>query len=920
MRPFDVGINKNDSIMALFTIIVIYYVICITATYLVRHKNGKKQMDFSKLFEKKESIWHKIGTHITIICVMPLAMPFVLLYLAFCGVSKLYNKIKYKNRPLPVPKDKRRFLKRDIVFDENGKSMSLAEYNYTHHTNFTLDQVYGRGYELSLTEKEREEMRTENQFGNLKVQDNLPEDAYTKASIAMGQAMLTGEFDDLEAMLDDQVSTILYHGKKSINGKKDVLEYWKGWRRRFVETRDVKKFEVLHSNYYSHACIQMETMVVLFLFNDCKILKMVLAGRNLVGYYSYHDDLVNDYPFKLEYIKEYLEPLREANEFNKPVIKENRIPCMSCGTPSEDLEWYSARINVGIHGYPAQVSICPKCGKVVEFFTEGRYRMEHPVLDRYDLLDRYATCWEDKSIDGLDECLSEDFHYSSFWVTEELDKAQYLDYLEGKFRTLSANFSVVKSQVKDGRILLTQNGNNVVIDVKTEDGLIVRADMMPASFYGIPDKAEAEAPVRFDLYGIRTFYNDCPLKGSEYTADLPEDVMISTEDFTSSKNDTEFGPCSVRQIAEEMNWILLWSLQEKHEDLYEQVKACYRKAADDGIVEASNILGIIEYNHESNEDEANILLNHAAALGCKNAMINRFSIHWCSGEYLEASAMLANMDNKQNPSLMCLWNRAYLLFMGEDYPNNIIKKDVKAAKSILRRIVSYGKDMISESEEDVQERAKCLLEYIDSNNIYSDKGIEYHQVLSSSVIKTVNVKDKGEVFFRLNSLKLEEGYKLGLRLANSNTDDIGDESNFYVYGNGITEDKDILKYLRATPTAMAAWQVYLLMTSNTVMPVFWHGGYIVRTFIFKEDDLNSIKQLKIMDLSDLYKGNRLLPAVSIKSEGKNRTIADIYCCFWNDWKGLVREHSRVVFEDSEVKSYEVVDEFVYYKYDCGILF
>lgn len=143
---------------------------------------------------------------------------------------------------------------------------------------------------------------------------------------------------------------------------------------------------------------------------------------------------------------------------------------------------------------------------------------------------------------------------------------------------------------------------------------------------------------------------------------------------------------------------------------------------------------------------------------------------------------------------------------------------------------------------------------------------------------------------------------------------------FYVYGNGLSEDKDILKYLRVKPTAMAAWQVYLLMTSNTVMPVFWHGGYIVRTFIFKEDDLNSIKQMKILDLSDLCKGNRLLPTVSIQTEGANRIIADIYCCYWNNWKGLVREHSRVVIEDSEVESYDVVDEFVYYKYDCGLRF
>ena len=127
--------------MSTYTIILFYCVVCIAATYLVRHKNGKKQIDFSKLFEKKESIWHKIGTHLTIICVMPVAMPFVLLYFAFSGVRKLFHNIKYKNRPIPVPKDKRRFLKCDTVLDENRQTMSLAKYNYIHHTNFTLDQV-----------------------------------------------------------------------------------------------------------------------------------------------------------------------------------------------------------------------------------------------------------------------------------------------------------------------------------------------------------------------------------------------------------------------------------------------------------------------------------------------------------------------------------------------------------------------------------------------------------------------------------------------------------------------------------------------------------------------------------------------------------------------------------------------------------
>ena len=45
--------------------------------------------------------------------------------------------------------------------DENNQTVSLAEYNYRHATEYTLDDVYGKGYVESLTEKERASIATE---------------------------------------------------------------------------------------------------------------------------------------------------------------------------------------------------------------------------------------------------------------------------------------------------------------------------------------------------------------------------------------------------------------------------------------------------------------------------------------------------------------------------------------------------------------------------------------------------------------------------------------------------------------------------------------------------------------------------------------------------------------------------------------
>lgn len=63
----------------------------------------------------------------------------------FIGLRELY----YRNRPRPVPRKFRKYLKDDTVFS-GGRSMSLSEYNATHGRQFTLEQVYGRRYVRNL--------------------------------------------------------------------------------------------------------------------------------------------------------------------------------------------------------------------------------------------------------------------------------------------------------------------------------------------------------------------------------------------------------------------------------------------------------------------------------------------------------------------------------------------------------------------------------------------------------------------------------------------------------------------------------------------------------------------------------------------------------------------------------------------------
>ena len=685
-------------------------------------------------------------------------------------------------------------MKKDCVLDEDNNTISIAEYNYKHGTAYTLDDVYGKGYIESLTEEEKADITTEStKYGILEVQENIPDSPYTNAAKVLGEALLSGDFTDFGNLLDSDAEHISYN-KETISGKEQVIEYWRGWRTRYVETRKAKKFEVVYSNYYSNACLLMEMMVVMFFIREGKVQKVLLIQRHLNPMIGYHEDIL-EFPFDLNSIKHCLSELREPTEIFEPVATENRIPCLTCGTHSEKLEWHSSLFQFGDVGYSGIVSVCPHCHKVVEFYPEVRSRYIEPV-----------------------------------------DK-------------------------KDAK-------------------------------QPVPHKAQ-KAHYEPKLYGLRNFEGGEPLKGTKYVEGLSGNL---------------------RKAAEESNWFLLSTMNSQD---FNKVKDCYLKAIDDGIYEAANILGVFAYNFGQKYDEGKRLLRKAIDGGSHNAMLNLFTILWTEEKYQESIDLLAEVFEKPSPSLKCLWNKAFFHFMGEDYAHNPIKKKSKgAARKILRMIIEKEGDMFYNEEKGVFKNAREFLAYIDEGNIFSAKAKDYHWRIKTNLD---SLKKKGDdaVFYDLDALSLEDGYHIGLRTAEQQG--MGDESNFYVYGKDNDEDKDLLKYIHLDETPMGAWQIYLLMTSPTLLPTFWHGGYIERKFILQEKDLYEIEVLSCYALSDLTARNMLYPDVEVKRNGDILT-ASVYCCYWNEWEGLVREHVEIQVCNGKVTSYEEKGKFIIFKYHCGIYF
>lgn len=340
----------------------------------------------------------------------------------------------------------------------------------------------------------------------------------------------------------------------------------------------------------------------------------------------------------------------------------------------------------------------------------------------------------------------------------------------------------------------------------------------------------------------------------------------------------------------------------------------YKKSGD---TEDANVYGIYLAN-SGDSKKALSVFTEVSELGCQNAMLNIFTIYWSNeGNYQKAVEWLEYICGASNPSIKCLWNLATLYYFGENLPNNPLRKNLINAKSLLARIKDLPLEGLDNDYKRVIVDAGKFYDLADVINDFSMSGIDIHRVITESIVKTESLKDKGELFSHAKALKPVDGWILGLKLADDNTDDIGDESSFYLYNdNGHKrniEDGGIL----VQPTAMGAWQYYLLMTSQTIMPVFWHGGYSVREFIFSTEDLKSIEPIENFDFSILNHDGILLPESVMAEDGKS---ADVYCTYWNEWKGLVREHVRITFNADGTATYGKPDEFVFYQYDCGICF
>lgn len=169
----------------------------------------------------------------------------------------------------------------------------------------------------------------------------------------------------------------------------------------------------------------------------------------------------------------------------------------------------------------------------------------------------------------------------------------------------------------------------------------------------------------------------------------------------------------------------------------------------------------------------------------------------------------------------------------------------------------------------------------------------------------------------LTDIYIEPGYTLELHLPEETGH--GDNSHLCVCKPNGEKTDDIIHNLIVEPTKMGAWQLYLMNNITHVLPYFWHGGYNRCTYIFQESDIDGILPLKFHDLSELSAQKLFVPSVEITEKSEDGCTMLVRCCYWNNWRGLVKEEVSIRIENERCVSYEreTTDLF---KYHCGLWF
>lgn len=381
----------------------------------------------------------------------------------------------------------------------------------------------------------------------------------------------------------------------------------------------------------------------------------------------------------------------------------------------------------------------------------------------------------------------------------------------------------------------------------------------------IGTKKEEELWMTNDMFQIGLYYT-MPLRHSEYIASLFKGESIKMKVAAATLGATKRKETSPYAAAAKFMEQVLYVLYMENYDEYEKIKNCYIDALNNGVYEAANNLGILTYNVEHLDKEKGLeYFRIAAEHNSTAALKNLVKIFWQERKYEDLISLLRD-DNGKNEF---------------EIEGNVFQRISKF--EIIKSNLDYSQfiHVLFPEIQIVRDWYISVRLYSDGKNAIEDESYFY----------VANSKNSTTYFdMESNSVKFEG------------------ERDFLIW-----------KYVVVSKSTRAIWELYLLMNANTILPYWWHGGYRQRIFIFDDSDFAKIPALRDRDVSAVIDKGYTRSSVEIE-DCEGGFDAHVYCCYWNEWKGLVREHVIIKVQENKVVEYKHGADFVIFSYNCGILY
>ena len=460
-------------------------------------------------------------------------------------------------------------------------------------------------------------------------------------------------------------------------------------------------------------------------------------------------------------------------------------------------------------------------------------------------------------------------------------------------------------------------------------------EIKPSEQYDRTEEEQAKKPKPIfsdpeDPFMPRLYYNGfeygTPLEGTEYLDALDDIVKIEPDEFMKRYLDKEdAAPRTARKCAEEFHHIFFGIIKKEHRESFDAIIECYRRAYEDGIVEAGNNLAILYINHTDKQEVGENLLRDCAEKGSANAAANYFAVLWGTHQkYHEAADFALSC---KTPSIPVYWNLAVMYLLGAMIENNPLPVGLSTHKEDAKRYLNLILDGTAPAFDDLCkrfEKARWLLPRVDCCNNFL---LEAWSYIGECIPRlTREAKDKDTIVDNilckyLTHISVPEGKRLGLSLASERHNDHGDISRFALLRDydGIdvysTDYEEILLSLEVEKSDLGAWEAYLFLKSRNLLPTYWHGGYNSQDMIFCPADLKAIPSQRGRATDVIMHGDDLVPHV--RFEGDTATVS---CCVWSEWGGLFRESVQFAFNGNKITAIDWPERKNLYMYDCGIMF